>query len=103
MHRRALPGVPDFFFQASKLAIFVDGCFWHRCPICKRRLPKTHKQYWSNKLRGNVDRRAATLAALGEMQIKALTIWEHELQQPCDVIKTVDRIARSVVKNQSPA
>jgi DNA mismatch endonuclease (patch repair protein) len=102
MHLRTLPGEPDFFFPGSKLAIFLDGCFWHRCPTCKRSLPKTHRQYWSNKFRANVDRRLAVNAALKRMRINPMTIWEHELRRGSDVIKMVDRIAHSLAKKRSP-
>jgi DNA mismatch endonuclease (patch repair protein) len=101
MHERALPGVPDFFFPRSKLAIFLDGCFWHRCPTCKRHLPKTHRRYWSNKFRGNVDRRLAVNAALRKMQINPLTIWEHELRRGSAVIKMLDRIACLLAKKRT--
>ena len=42
-----LPGKPDFAFPKRKVAIFVDGCFWHGCPICYTR-PKTNRAFWDN-------------------------------------------------------
>jgi|GEM_PF-2184282 len=41
-----LPGAPDVAFNELRLALFVDGCFWHGCPVCKRPLPATRRDYW---------------------------------------------------------
>lgn len=49
----ALPGKPDIAYANRKLAVFVDGCFWHCCPECKIAKPKSRKAYWTPKLRGN--------------------------------------------------
>jgi DNA mismatch endonuclease (patch repair protein) len=50
-----LPGKPDFTFRKEKLTLFVDGCFWHRCPKCFRE-PKTNGDFWRNKIESNVKR-----------------------------------------------
>jgi DNA mismatch endonuclease (patch repair protein) len=49
-----IAGKPDVAFANEQIAIFVDGCFWHGCPQCKRKLPKTNRSYWQNKIRRNV-------------------------------------------------
>src|SRR5437867_2278520 len=75
----SLPGRPDFVFQQHRLAVFVDGCFWHGCPKCYR-MPGDNRPYWSEKVAGNRrrDRRAATkIRALGW---RVLRIWEHSLK-----------------------
>lgn len=48
-------GHPDFVFRGLKIAVFVDGCFWHGCPICNRS-PKTNKAYWKTKITRNKKR-----------------------------------------------
>ena len=55
-----LPGRPDFIFQRGKVAVFVDGCFWHGCPDCYR-APKSNQEFWRKKIEGNRrrDRRLA--------------------------------------------
>lgn len=85
LHVPDLPGKPDVVFPAQQLAIFVNGCFWHRCPICHRPLPQNNRDYWERKISRNVarDRRYnQELAALG---YTVLRIWEHELQKDADL------------------
>jgi DNA mismatch endonuclease (patch repair protein) len=47
-----IPGKPDFSFRKQKVAVFVDGCFWHGCPRCFR-LPKQNRAFWKAKIEGN--------------------------------------------------
>jgi len=53
---KKVPGKPDIAFPGKKIAIFVNGCFWHRCPICDLPLPKTNIEFWKNKFIRNVER-----------------------------------------------
>src|SRR5207244_3198444 len=55
LHPTDVPGCPDIYFSNQKLAIFVDGCFWHGCPLCYR-APKSRKEYWALKVKRNRDR-----------------------------------------------
>src|SRR5437867_3065049 len=50
-HPKNILGKPDFFFARYKFVIFVNGCFWHCCPVCKRPVPPS--EYWRNKIDGN--------------------------------------------------
>ena len=50
------PGRPDIAFPGRKIAIFVNGCFWHRCPLCNYPLPKAHSDFWKQKFERNVER-----------------------------------------------
>ncbi len=77
--RSDLPGKPDFVFPRAKLAIFVHGCFWHRCPECKIALPKTHSSYWKKKLERNVERDRLNKERLSSLGWKVLEIWEHTI------------------------
>src|SRR5262249_47650983 len=52
-HPRFIAGQPDFWFPDRRLAIFIDGCFWHGCPVCKRPLPIANREYWIAKIQGN--------------------------------------------------
>ena len=49
LHRKGVPGRPDLSFGPQRLAIFVNGCYWHRCPRCQLPLPRTHTDFWRAK------------------------------------------------------
>ncbi|WP_280424866.1 very short patch repair endonuclease [Nocardia carnea] len=68
---------PDVVFTARKVAVFVDGCFWHVCPE-HGRMPTTNDWYWAPKLRRNMDRDRIANAALTEAGWTVVRIWEHE-------------------------
>ena len=70
---------PDISFPGRKLAIFVHGCFWHRCPKCDLGLPKTNVGYWSQKFEKNVERDRKKEMSLQEIGWRVHTIWECEL------------------------
>jgi DNA mismatch endonuclease (patch repair protein) len=75
-------GKPDVAFPGERVAIFVDGCFWHGCPKCKRKLPQTNREYWKRKIERNVRlARSANRKLTGEGWI-VVRIWEHEMNDP---------------------
>jgi DNA mismatch endonuclease (patch repair protein) len=67
---------PDLVFTRQRLAIFVDGCYWHRCPE-HGRMPTDPSGYWSSKFQRNVDRDRAVGEALRADGWRVLRIWEH--------------------------
>lgn len=67
----------DIVFTRAKLAVFIDGCFWHQCPI-HGVLPKQNASYWSPKLSANVARDANTNDMLTSAGWTVLRFWEHE-------------------------
>ena len=67
---------PDVVFTRRRLAVFVDGCFWHQCPEHGTR-PKDPTGYWTPKLQRNVERDRETTEALEEAGWVVLRIWEH--------------------------
>jgi DNA mismatch endonuclease (patch repair protein) len=87
---QSLPGRPDFVYRQSKLAIFVDGCFWHLCPKCGN-LPKNNAEFWSKKLFGNRDRDRLVSKQLRALGWITLRIWEHELRDDVKVVKNLKR------------
>lgn len=68
---------PDIVFTARKIAVFVDGCFWHVCPEHGRE-PTSNEWYWTPKLRRNVERDRAADAALHAAGWQVVRLWEHE-------------------------
>lgn len=87
---RDLLGVPDFVFDKERLAIFVDGCFWHGCPQCYRR-PKSSRKYWDAKVQGNMARDKKVRGKLRRAGWSIIRIWEHELLTTGQVITRIER------------
>ena len=75
------PGRPDIAFPSRKVAVFVNGCYWHRCPYCHPSFPQTHKDFWEQKFSNNIRRDKQKIAQLEQMGWKVLTIWECELKR----------------------
>jgi len=76
-----LPGKPDFFFRKKRVAVFVDGCFWHGCPKCGH-YPKTRRSFWKTKILRNKERDKKNRHQLRRRGIKVINIWEHSLKDP---------------------
>ena len=91
-----LPGTPDFVFPRARVALFVDGCFWHGCPE-HYVAPAINAEFWRAKLERNVARDRAADRALSAMGWKVLRFWEHEL---CDADAVGLRIAMAVSKGR---
>lgn len=76
-----LPGRPDFLFRRERLAVFVDGCFWHGCPQHGRN-PQSNREYWINKLQRNRMRDRLVTHELRRCGWQILRLWEHALRVP---------------------
>lgn len=83
LHPREIVGKPDFLFQSSRLAVFVDGCFWHGCSRCGH-TPKINRDFWSAKINDNCARDIAVSKRLRAEHYTVLRLWEHELQSDLD-------------------
>lgn len=84
-----LPGRPDFVFRNERLAVFVDGCFWHVCPKHGRK-PESNSDYWSGKLYRNKRRDKKANRELRKVGWQVLRIWEHDLLQIKKVAKQIN-------------
>lgn len=71
-------GKPDFIFRTMKLAVFVDGCFWHGCPI-HAGYPSSNSEFWRKKLERNIVRDRLVNLELKQRGWRVLRIWQHEL------------------------
>lgn len=78
LHDRTLPGTPDMSNKGRRLAVFVDGCFWHGCPACYTE-PKTNTAFWRGKMSRNRKRREDVRKRLKGMGFHVVEIWEHEV------------------------
>ena len=81
-------GSPDFVFRSARLAVFVDGCFWHGCEV-HRNVPKTNASFWTDKIARNKRRDARVRRVLNAEGWSVLRIWQHDLRYP-------DRVGRRV-------
>lgn len=84
-----LAGKPDVAFTDLQVAVFIDGCFWHGCPYCRRPLPRTNREYWEEKIARNVE-----LARLHEAELRGngwevIRVWEHDVKDLQSVRKKI--------------
>jgi DNA mismatch endonuclease (patch repair protein) len=91
-----LPGCPDFVFRRERVAVFVDGCFWHGCRWhC--RMPEDNNEYWQRKISRNMARDRATTEALKASGWRVLRVWGHALRHPDRILIRIT----SVLNNSS--
>ncbi len=80
-HFLHLPGRPDIVFPRYRLAVFVHGCFWHRCPKCNISIPRTNAPYWEEKLRRNIERDKRVFSQLEQAGWQTMRLWECEVHR----------------------
>jgi DNA mismatch endonuclease, patch repair protein len=84
-----LPGKPDIVFTKKKIAVFIDGCFWHKCPVCFQE-PETRKEFWMKKIQSNIDRDKKVNEQLITDGWTVIRIWEHEIRkEPEKAVKNI--------------
>lgn len=94
LYKKSLPGKPDIFIPKIKTAVFINGCFWHQHPGCKRStMPKSRIDYWKPKLERNVKRQAEQLEQLRQIGINSLIFWECEAKNADILTKKITAIA----------
>ncbi len=91
LHPKYLEGKPDIYFPKEKIAVFLDGCYWHGCPKCGH-IPKTNTNFWKTKISNNKKRDAKKRRILRRSGVKVLKFWEHELYK--DVNKCVQKLEK---------
>ncbi len=90
-----LRGKPDIVFPANNIAIFIDGCFWHHCPM-HYKTPETNTKFWKNKILQNKKRDYKNNIQLRKAGWTVLRIWEHEVKK--NPIKVVNKIINLLKK-----
>ena len=75
-----ITGKPDLVFVSKKVAVFIDSCFWHKCPLHHRQ-PNSNKDYWIPKLKRNEERAKEVNKILIKEGWKVVRIWEHEIKE----------------------
>lgn len=89
MHPK-IAGHPDLILKDRKVAVFIHGCFWHKCPKCYKE-PKSRKKYWIPKIKQNVKRDIKNENILRQNGYKIIKIWEHELKGKADYLRRITK------------
>jgi DNA mismatch endonuclease (patch repair protein) len=94
-------GKPDFVFPAARIAVFVDGCFWHGCPRhCS--IPASNRPFWKKKLAANKTRDRRVNQTLRKAGWRVVRMWEHDLPKRGESCIRRIKMALSSPVNQSP-
>lgn len=89
--KNKITGKPDLYFPVAKIAVFIDGCFWHKCPEHYVE-PKSNLSYWLPKIERNIIRDREINRMLQISEIRVIRIWEHEIRE--NAHKAYEKIAR---------
>jgi len=89
----------DILFPRQGICIFVDGCFWHGCPL-HFEVPKTHSSWWQEKIEDNRQRDARQTRLLRALGWSVIRVWEHEIKE--DSISSKVREIKEVVQQMAP-
>jgi len=87
-----LPGSPDVVFPSKKLAIFINGCFWHGHKCKNDHKPKSNEEFWDIKIKNNIKRDKKNYKKIKELGWNYYIVWE------CDIIENLERIKKSIKK-----
>jgi len=92
---------PDFVFYKERVVVFVDGCFWHQCPLHSK-VPTGNRKFWAQKLYGNVERDRIRTRKLKASGWRVLRFWEHQLDpvEPRILNQLAKQLARGRVTLQ---
>ena len=86
LHDKRLPGTPDIVMRKHRVAIFVNGCFWHRHGCKYSTTPKKNRDFWISKFERNIERDRNNIAMLLELDWRVLVVWECSLKRdPSDL------------------
>lgn len=104
LHRKIGRIKPDMVFAGARVAVFVDGCFWHRCPL-HGVMPKGNAAFWQTKLVGNVRRDAEANEALTADGWAVLRFWEHEVEGSAKAcaMRIKRTVTRRLARQRGPA
>lgn len=106
LNYKELPGSPDLYIPKYRVAIFVNGCFWHMHENCRySSIPKSNYEFWKNKLEGNVERDKKNYAQLESKGIKVIVVWGCEIKQmmkdECVLSKKMNSIYQTIIYNHN--
>jgi DNA mismatch endonuclease (patch repair protein) len=96
--RQKLPGKPDFLFRKQKIALFIDGCFWHGCAR-HLRMPASNRAYWLSKISRNKARDKRVNRELRRRGWTVIRVWEHDLHNEA---RLAQRLSRALFTHGPP-
>ncbi|HJV86596.1 MAG TPA: very short patch repair endonuclease [Noviherbaspirillum sp.] len=98
VHDASLPGKPDMVFKGRRLAVFINGCFWHghRCPI--GHVPKSNSSFWKSKIATNRTRDARNIHRLRAMDWTVVSVWECSMQTQARARESIDKLEARIRK-----
>lgn len=99
LHYKTPVGKPDIVFPGPRVAVFVDGCFWHGCPDHYVK-PRTRDEFWAAKLEGNIDRDRRQTIELETLGWTVIRLWEHEVRAQTEA--AANRVEGVVRGSDSP-
>jgi DNA mismatch endonuclease (patch repair protein) len=97
LHWKKVPGRPDIAFPGKRVAIFINGCFWHRCPYCQPPTPKSHSEFWKDKFSKNILRDNKKIDLLIRDEWKVLIVWECQIKNK--ITKIINETIKLLEKN----
>ena len=98
LHAKHLLGTPDFFFPRERLAVFVDGDFWHG-NVKSKTIPKTRETFWRAKIEANRARDVRVTLQIKRSGIRVVRFWESSLRKPEGLNSVVKRIQQMLLKH----
>lgn len=97
LHVKNLPGKPDIVIRKLKTILFINGCFWHQHPGCKRQsMPKSNLDYWGKKLKTNINKQEQDIQKLKDLGWNIYIIWECETKNYQDLFKQINSIYEKI-------
>lgn len=90
-HQSDVLGKPDFIFLRRRIAMFIDGCFWHGCKK-HWKVPGTNSLFWTKKIRSNIVRDRLITRALRKTGWTVIRVWEHDLER--DSVRVITRVLK---------
>jgi DNA mismatch endonuclease (patch repair protein) len=97
LHSGDVVGKPDIYFPVERVAVFLDGCFWHGCPRCGH-VPKTNRPFWKAKIARNQVRDRMATRRLRASGVSVVRIWEHELKEDQALADCILLVCRKLAK-----
>jgi DNA mismatch endonuclease (patch repair protein) len=91
---------PDIAFGPAQVAVFVHGCYWHRCPVCRYPLPRSNVEFWRSKFRANQARDQRSARELRRLGWRVITVWAHEIGARGGRFVAARRVANAVMRTR---